>query len=228
LGLGQVISMSHDVEVVLLELAATISDFDVAGSSPDVVILDTTRGSVSRIQRLRSAVRMIPFVIWERAGAIEPSLNALAMGAQGVLLDNSSPADVMACLDKVLRGGSWVPPEIAQATVLTRQCKLTRREAELVQLIGFGLSNKQIAFSLGIAVGTVKVYLCKLFDKLGVSDRFELALLALRQAGSGGAVPDPQGLKRHSIASGSQEQYWQRSVFVPRRGGEWGETAPHR
>jgi Bacterial regulatory proteins, luxR family len=47
-------------------------------------------------------------------------------------------------------------------------------------LVAQGLSNKEIAWSLGITEGTVKVYLSKLFDKVGVADRLELALLALK------------------------------------------------
>jgi hypothetical protein len=51
-------------------------------------------------------------------------------------------------------------------------------------LIGQGLRNKEIAFALNITEGTVKVYLSKLFSKVGVSDRYELALLGLRHSGT--------------------------------------------
>jgi DNA-binding NarL/FixJ family response regulator len=151
--------------------------------------------------------RKTPVIIWERAEALESALNAMALGAQGVLLDSSSPDDLLECLDTVLDGATWMPPAIAQAAALTRQCKLTRREADLVNLIALGRSNKDIASSLGISVGTVKVYLYRLFDKIGVEDRYELALVALRQAGSGAALR----------TSGRPDRYFQRSVFVPLR-----------
>ena len=62
----------------------------------------------------------------------------------------------------------------------TNRIALAPRERHVTGLIAQGLSNKEIAWSLGITEGTVKVYLSKLFDKLGVSDRFELALVALK------------------------------------------------
>jgi hypothetical protein len=58
-------------------------------------------------------------------------------------------------------------------------------------LLAQGLRNKEIAWSMGISEGTVKVYLSRLFTKVGASDRFELALLALRNVVAGGAsVPE--------------------------------------
>jgi DNA-binding NarL/FixJ family response regulator len=151
----------------------------------------------------------VPIAIWERVDASEPALNALSLGAQGVLLDTSSPADVMSCLKAIAGGGVWVPPSIAHAALVSRQCKVSKREGELMNLIACGLSNKEMAYRLGITVGTVKVYLSRLFDKLGVSDRYELALLALRQAGSSDASHRPADL-------------CSRSVFVPRKAGdEW-------
>jgi two-component system nitrate/nitrite response regulator NarP len=201
-GLRQVVPANCRVEVYALKYLG------VPVNSPDAVILDTTSGADQPMQRFRSVDEKTPVVIWERAEALESALNAMALGAQGVLLDTSSPADVLACLDTILDGGTWMPPAIAQAATITRQCKLTRREAELVNLIALGRSNKDIASSLGISVGSVKVYLYRLFDKVGVEDRYELALVALRQAGSG--VASPQG-------AGSPDRYCQRSIFVPLR-----------
>jgi DNA-binding CsgD family transcriptional regulator len=57
---------------------------------------------------------------------------------------------------------------------------LTKRESQLVALLSQGLKNKEIASTLQISEGTVKVYLSRLFQKVGVKDRFELALYGLR------------------------------------------------
>jgi DNA-binding NarL/FixJ family response regulator len=195
-GLRQVIPANHRVEVLRAKYLET----------PVAVILDTTSGADRPMQRFRSLDRKTPVVIWDRAEAVESALNAMSLGAQGVLLDSSSPNDVLACLDSVLGGKTWTPPEIAQAAALTRQCKLTRREAQLLNLIAFGRSNKDIALSLGISVATVRVYLSRLFDKVGVADRYELALFALRQVGSPATPP---------VSTGRPDQYYHRSVFVP-------------
>jgi DNA-binding NarL/FixJ family response regulator len=207
-GLRQIVPANYQVEVYALKYLGT------PVNSADAVILDTTSGADRPMRCFRSADRKTPVIIWERADALESALNAMALGSQGVLLDSSSPDEVLACLDIILDGGTWMPPAIAQAAALTRQCKLTRREADLVNLIAFGRSNRDIASSLGISVGSVKVYLYRLFDKVGVEDRYELALVALRHAGSGGAP---------LWNTGRHDQYCHRSVFVPIRASESAE-----
>ncbi len=62
--------------------------------------------------------------------------------------------------------------------------RLSRREGQLVTLLSHGLKNKEIAQCLGISEGTVRVYLSKLYLKIGVNDRFELALFGLRNTAS--------------------------------------------
>src|SRR5580658_4930834 len=127
----------------------------------------------------------VPAVIaWQSSIPGEPSLNALDSGAAGVLNDVSNAEDVLACLDAVTSGRRWVPPSVTQAVLNTRRCHLSRREGQLLKLIAQGLRNKEIAFALSITEGTVKVYLSRLFSKVGVSDRYELALLGLRHSGS--------------------------------------------
>jgi two-component system nitrate/nitrite response regulator NarL len=220
LGLGQALSVKHQVEVAGLECLATVTPGLLqTGGTSDAVILDAHPEAAPLIQTIRGQDPSVPLAIWQRGEAIEPALNALALGVQGVLLDTSPPADVLTCLETILQGGTWVPPAIAQAAVFSRQCKLTKREGELMSLIATGLSNKEVAYTLGISVGTVKVYLCRLFDKLGVSDRYGLALLALRQGGSGGKTPGAATPARADCTP--QEPYLPRSVFVPRRANEW-------
>ena len=62
---------------------------------------------------------------------------------------------------------------------------LTQREGQLVSLLSQGLKNKEIATTLMISEGTVKVYLSRLFQKVGVKDRFELALFGLKNLTTG-------------------------------------------
>jgi DNA-binding CsgD family transcriptional regulator len=70
---------------------------------------------------------------------------------------------------------------------------LTRREGQLISLLSQGLKNKEIATALNISEGTVKVYLSRLFQKVGVKDRFELALFGLKNltAAQGAAMEKP-------------------------------------
>ena len=77
---------------------------------------------------------------------------------------------------------------------------LTQREGQLVSLLSQGLKNKEIATTLMISEGTVKVYLSRLFQKVGVKDRFELALFGLKNLTTGQL---PVGEKGQRAPAGS-------------------------
>ncbi len=154
---------------------------------PVAVLVDWPRGLHERLRAFTQSLGSIPVIAWQRSTASEPSLNALDSGAAGVLNDGSSAEDVLACLHAVTSGRRWVPRSVTEAVLTTRRCNLSRREGQIIKLIGQGLRNKEIAFALSITEGTVKVYLSKLFTKVGVSDRYELALLGLRHSGNDSA-----------------------------------------
>jgi DNA-binding CsgD family transcriptional regulator len=94
---------------------------------------------------------------------------------------------------------------------------LTKRESQLVALLSQGLKNKEIASTLQISEGTVKVYLSRLFQKVGVKDRFELALYGLKNLqnmagdapGDGGAPPRMLGRSRNPAHA-----QWLRSLVM--------------
>jgi DNA-binding NarL/FixJ family response regulator len=153
--------------------------------APSAIIVDSRTGVFELIRKVSGEFWGVPIVVWQRSRANEPSLNALDWGAAGVLHDNSSSADILACLDSVTKGCAWIPDSVAQAASRSRRCHLSRREGQLLSLVVQGLRNKEIAHYLNITEGTVKVYFSRLFQKLGVSDRYELALLGLRHS-----VPD--------------------------------------
>ncbi len=80
----------------------------------------------------------------------------------------------------------WFEKALTDSIMSARRYSLTRREGQLVSLLSQGLKNKEIATALTISEGTVKVYLSRLFQKLGVKDRFELALYGLKNLTPGG------------------------------------------
>ncbi len=163
---------------------------ETSADSPSAIIIDFQAGVFELIKKLSVNSRHAPIVVWQRSRANEPSLNALDWGAAGVLHDNSSPADVLACLKSVTQGFAWIPDFVAQAASRSRRCHLSRREEQLIRLVVHGLRNKEIASVLNITEGTVKVYFNRLFQKLGVSDRYELALLGLRHCSPDSVLPD--------------------------------------
>ena len=122
----------------------------------------------------------------------------MSLGIRGILRRGLSAEMHIQCLREVAAGALWVEKELSQSLLTAHEIQLTPREQQLMGLLAQGLKNKEIAWSLGITEGTVKVYLSRLFDKVGANDRFELALLALKnlapyQSGASGQTPKLQG-----------------------------------
>jgi DNA-binding CsgD family transcriptional regulator len=85
----------------------------------------------------------------------------------------------------VQAGELWFEKALTDSFLCARRVALTQREGQLVSLLSQGLKNKEIASTLLISEGTVKVYLSRLFQKVGVKDRFELALFGLKNLTTG-------------------------------------------
>ena len=154
--------------------------------NPDLVLLDVNMpdgSGIDVLRRLRKAGEERPIILLT-AGLDDPQLIAADdLEPNGVVLKTSDPALLLACMDQVLEGKSWVDPEIVDRTKAARQRvaslpPLTPRERELVELVRQGLRNRDIANRLGVTEGTVKVYLHSIFDKVGVGSRTELAIRA--------------------------------------------------
>ena len=97
---------------------------------------------------------------------------------------------------KVQAGELWFEKALTDSFLSAKRIALTRREGQLVTLLAQGLKNKEIASMLLISEGTVKVYLSRLFQKLGVKDRFELALYGLKNLTGGQGALDRQPLEK--------------------------------
>jgi two-component system NarL family response regulator len=97
---------------------------------------------------------------------------ALLAGAKAYLMKDVSPADLVACVRTVHRGGTWVSPVVASKLVarMTR-VQLTLREMAVLRLVAAGKPNREIGESLNISEGTVKIHVSHLFEKLGAKSR---------------------------------------------------------
>src|SRR5580698_10233503 len=166
---------------VLDELEAHLLDAHTRETPPNLLLLElSAKLNLTQLQRIASIDSRTAIILWFDIVSGEYLSQAMATGAQGVLSKNSSIATHLECLKTVADGYSWIDREANRKLLSTSRIALAPRERHVTGLIAQGLSNKEIAWSLGITEGTVKVYLSKLFDKVGVSDRFELALLALK------------------------------------------------
>lgn len=168
---------------------------------PDILLLDLAMPRHPGLEALRdmsmapnqSAVRVI---LLTAAAEKKQIVEALQLGARGVVLKDSATQLLIKSIHTVMSGEYWVGRESVSNLVQylrnliqtsgeeARQKKfgLTPRELEIVSAVVAGYSNKEIAEYFKISEDTVKHHLSNIFDKLGVSTRLELALFAVNQS----------------------------------------------
>jgi DNA-binding NarL/FixJ family response regulator len=167
---------------------------------PEIMLLDLAMPRHPGLEALRElssgsengSVRVILLT-----AAIEQKqiVEALQLGARGIVMKDSATQVLLKAIDAVLNGQYWVNLQsvsnlLAYLKAMTessvqdekkRKFGLTPRELEIVSAVVAGLANKEIAAYFKISEDTVKHHLSNIFDKLGVSTRLELALFAVNQ-----------------------------------------------
>jgi DNA-binding NarL/FixJ family response regulator len=167
---------------------------------PDILLLDLAMPRYPGLDALRdlsvgtgNGVRVI---LLTAAAEKHQIVEALQLGARGVVLKDSATQLLLKSIHTVMTGEYWVGRESVSNLVQylrtlvqssgeeSRQRKfgLTPRELEIVSAVVAGYSNKEIAEYFKISEDTVKHHLSNIFDKLGVSTRLELALFAVNQS----------------------------------------------
>lgn len=163
--------------------------------------------AVQEIRRQHPTIRSI--VLLERAEKTF-AVEAFQAGAKGVFFRSETDFDVLCkCIKRVHEGQVWASSEevekVIEALIRSQpfewvkpqqQKLLTIQESKLVRLVSKGLSNREIASQLGLSGHTVKNYLLKIFDKLGISNRVELALYDVAQERSNETKGPSQVSKR--------------------------------
>jgi two-component system, NarL family, nitrate/nitrite response regulator NarL len=148
---------------------------------PDVMLVYlTSRISLSDIRALRSAGDRAQVVLWGEGLAGEFAFQAMQLGVRGILASTTAIDSLLAALDNVHRGVLCFEQELMDSVLAQSRVVLTKRQGQIVSLVAQGFKNKQIASAMGITEGTVKVYLYKLFRKLGMNDRLDMALYGLK------------------------------------------------
>lgn len=192
---------------------------------PDVLLIDLTPevtfGLLTQLQREAPGSRI---VLWVRTISTELAYQAMELGVRGVLRKTLAPELMVKCLHKVSEGELWFDKSLTASFLSAKMVALTRRESQLVALLSQGLKNKEIASTLQISEGTVKVYLSRLFQKVGVKDRFELALYGLRNLQNmAGDSSEEAGAQAKGGRPRSDQPRWLRSLVMdkpPERGSD--------
>jgi DNA-binding NarL/FixJ family response regulator len=162
---------------------------------PDILLLDLAMPKMPGMDALReltSETTSTRTIVLTGLADKRQMLEALQLGARGVVLKDAVTEQLSACIRAVMQGQYWLEGRPVQNLVqvlhdLAAQTAppsrktfgLTGRELEVVGLITEGSTNKHIAITFGISEETVKRHLTNIFNKLGVGNRLELALFAL-------------------------------------------------
>ena len=180
-GLESILRNNHEFELLPVCDAASKLVQQISVTSPDIVLLDFT----PEIDlNLIAGMKGCKTVLWVSSISTEFAYQALGCGIRGILR-KAFPTEVhLECLRSVAAGELWLEKHLTDSFLSARRVVLTRREGQLVTLLAQGMKNKEIATELNISEGSVKVYLSRLFQKVEVKDRFELALFALKNLNS--------------------------------------------
>ena len=170
---------------------------------PDVVIMDLRMPRVDGLTALRSIHTRAPrskVILFSSGDNKDGFVEAMKLGCSGILSKESSPTLIERSISNVYAGEIWLDSNTTAAVIrqfaspgdfappatngkTTRErAQLSQREREIIILIAQGYKNKEIAEKMFITEQTVKNHLHNVFDKLGVSDRLELALYAIHNS----------------------------------------------
>jgi DNA-binding NarL/FixJ family response regulator len=184
-GLRSFLELQEDLEVVG-EAADGVEALEAVGRlEPDVVLIDLVMprlDGVEAIRRLRERAPSVRAIVLSSFIDDDKLFPAVRAGAAGYLLKDVQPQELVAAIRTVHGGGALLDPSVAARLMAElADDPLTPREREVLALIGRGMANKLIARELGIAEKTVKAHVSSVLAKLGVADRTQAALYAVRE-----------------------------------------------
>jgi DNA-binding NarL/FixJ family response regulator len=151
---------------------------------PDVVILDLRMQGMNGLETLRAIreeFRNARILVFSNYAKGEEIFQAMKGGACGFVMKEMPLDRLLDAIRVVHRGNQYLPPEIAIRVGERVLARLSSRELEVLHLLGKGLSNKEMAAQLGVVEGTVKIHITNIFGKLGVVDRTQALIEAIKR-----------------------------------------------
>ena len=192
-GLRKVFALEDDIRVVGQAETLAQTQSAVKKFSSDVVIFEAAlaQNPVEAVADLLRQNPQVRIVVVTPASNEEMTLDLFRRGAHGIVSREVEPELLVDCLRKVAGGETWLDPQGTRWVMeayrnqnsrpagARPKVQLTPKETLIVSCVTQGMKNKEIALRVGTTEQVVKNYLRKVYDKLGVADRLELALYCL-------------------------------------------------
>lgn len=164
----------------------------IARLDPEIVILDVTMpelDGIAALARLRSAGDQRRVILLTAHLSDSQLAAALAADANGIITKLGGSEELLDGIEIVFKGGRYIPAEllaralegVRQAAMPSPLAVLSPREREIAQAAGLGLRNRAIAEKMNVSEGAIKVVLHRIYGKIGVENRTELARLVQQQ-----------------------------------------------
>ena len=202
-GLRKLLTLEDDIEVVGEASDGREVVHVVQETQPDVVILDLRMphmDGLAALQALQQIEKKAKVIVLTASEDKNEFVQAMKLGCSGIVLKQTAPELIVKSIRKVFAGEIWLDSHTTAAVmrqfaspadVMTgggsgagkgrERSPLSQREREIVSLVAQGYKNREMAEKMFISEQTVKNHLHNIFDKLGVSDRLELALYAIHK-----------------------------------------------
>jgi len=182
-GLAALLEAEGDMVVVGQASTGEEGLRQIATLAPEVALVDLqmpTIGGVETISRLAQMGVPTRTIVVTSFAQDQLVLEALRAGAQGYLLKDASAPELTAAVRAVGSGGTYLTPMVAGKLTASLQQpeRLTRRERQVLYLIGQGLADKEIATELGTSAKTAQFHVANLLDKLGAQNRTDAVRIA--------------------------------------------------
>ncbi len=193
-GLKAILSTCRDLEVVGVANDGAEAVEMIPEKKPDLVLMDLKMPGMNGVyatRQIRERHPEVQVLVLTTYDADAWVFDAIRAGANGYLLKDTPRERLLAAIREAVSGKTPVDPQVAgklfthlqQGTLVPDEAVaslLSEREREILGLLGRGLSNAEIAERIFLSEGTVRNYVSSIFEKLGVTDRTQAAILAIR------------------------------------------------
>ena len=184
-GLGTIINRDLEMTVIAQAEDGQQAIALFREHQPDVTLMDLRMpqmGGVEAISAICTEFKSARIIVLTTYDSDEDIYRGLQAGAQGYLLKDAKPNELLDAIRTINRGQKYIPPDVgAKLAQRLSNPELSDRELAVLRLMAQGMSNLDVAAALSIGESTVKSHVNRILSKLGVSDRTQAVIVAVRR-----------------------------------------------